>query len=191
MENFVYLLMDKETKEAMAIDSGWETSPIVRAAETEGMKVKYVVATHGHFDHIATIPELAKKLGAKRVAHVESELESDVRVKDGDKLTLGKSSVQVIHTPGHTRDSICLFDGENVFTGDTLFIGNCGRTDLPGGSAKQMFHSLHDVIMRLPPDTVIYPGHDYGDVPSRRLSEEVKSNPTLMAKTMEEFAGVE
>jgi hydroxyacylglutathione hydrolase len=191
MQNFDYLLMDEESRDAMAIDSGWETGPVVRAAEKEGMKVRYVVATHGHFDHVETLRDLAQRLGAKLVVHEASELEADVRVKDGDALILGKVPVRVIHTPGHTPDSICLFDGEEVFTGDTLFIGNCGRTDLPGGSTAQLFHSLHDVLMALPPGTMVYPGHDYGEVPSRRLGEEAKVNPTLLAKSLKEFTGVE
>src|SRR5271154_888489 len=191
MQNFDYLLMDEESRDAMAIDSGWETGPVVRAAEKEGMKVRYAVATHSHFDHVETLRDLAQRLGAKLVVHEASELEADVRVKDGDTLVLGKVPVRVIHTPGHTPDSICLFDGEEVFTGDTLFIGNCGRTDLPGGSTAQLFHSLHDVLMALPPRTMVYPGHDYGEVPSRRLGEEAKVNPTLLAKNLKEFTGVE
>jgi glyoxylase-like metal-dependent hydrolase (beta-lactamase superfamily II) len=191
MQNFDYLVMDRDSKEAMAIDSGWETKPVVKIAEKEGMKVKYVVATHGHFDHVETLRELAQQLGAKFVVHEASELEADIRVKDGDTLPLGKSSVRVIHTPGHTPDSISLYDGQHVFTGDTLFIGNCGRTDLHGGSAAKLFHSLHEVLMNLPPGTVIYPGHDYGDVPSRALGEEAKVNPTLFARNLGEFTGVE
>jgi glyoxylase-like metal-dependent hydrolase (beta-lactamase superfamily II) len=191
MQNFVYLLEDEKSKEAMAIDSGWETGPIVKAAEKEGMHVKYVVATHGHYDHVETLTELAHALGAKTVAHEASELKADVKVKDGDTLALGKTTVRVIHTPGHTPDSISLYDGENLFTGDTLFIGNCGRTDLPGGSPAQLFHSLHDVLSKLPPSTLVYPGHDYGDVPSRALGVEAKTNPTLLAKNLKEFTGVE
>ena len=191
MQNFVYLLVDDDSREAMVIDSGWETTPMVAAVEKAGAKVRYVVVTHGHFDHFETARELAERLGAKVVAHENSEIEPDVRVKDGDTLLLAKTPVRVIYTPGHTTDSMCLYDGSEVFTGDTLFIGNCGRTDLPGGSAESLFHSLHDVLMKLPPATVIYPGHDYGDVPSRRLDEESRSNPTLLARNLKEFTGVE
>jgi glyoxylase-like metal-dependent hydrolase (beta-lactamase superfamily II) len=191
MQNFDYLVMDSDSKEAMAIDSGWETGPVVKIAKKEGMNVKYVVATHGHFDHVETLRELAQKLGAKLVVHEASELEADIRVEDGDIFHLGKSSVKVIHTPGHTPDSISLYDGQHVFTGDTLFIGNSGRTDLPGGSTAKLFHSLHEVLMKLPQGTVIYPGHDYGDVPSRAMGEEAKVNPTLLARDLREFTGVE
>ncbi|MGP8125603.1 MAG: MBL fold metallo-hydrolase [Nitrososphaerales archaeon] len=187
MQNFVYLLADRRGGEALAIDSGWETAPIFDAAKEVGVKVKYAVATHSHFDHVSTLGELAGALGAKVVAHERSPIDHDVSVKGGDVLTVGKNEVKVIYTPGHTPDSICLYDGANLFTGDTLFIGNCGRTDLPEGSAEEMFRSLHDVILKLPPSTTIYPGHDYGDVPFRKLGEEAQSNPVLSARTYPEF----
>lgn len=190
MQNFVYLLVDEATKEAMVIDSGWETGPIVRISEAERFKVKFVVATHNHFDHTETIRELASKLGAKVVVHENSPIDHDITVKDGDTLQLGKKEVRVIYTPGHTKDSICLFDGANLFTGDTLFIGNCGRVDLPGGSSEEMFRSLHEVILKLPTETIIYPGHDYGEVPSRKLGEEAKLSPVLSARGYGEFFGV-
>lgn len=191
MQNFDYLLMDEDSKEGLAVDSGWETGPVVKAAIEEGTRVRYAVATHGHFDHIETLADLAAKLGARTAAHESSETLTEIRLRGGDRLALGKSTVEVIHTPGHTPDSICLFDGKHVFTGDTLFIGNCGRTDLPGGSTSQLFRSLHSVLMALPEETVIYPGHDYGEVPSRSLGEEMKLNPVLLAKNLREFEGVE
>ncbi|MGA2665877.1 MAG: MBL fold metallo-hydrolase [Nitrososphaerales archaeon] len=191
MKNFDYLLTEDVSGEAIAIDSGWETGPVVRAAREDGAKVVYVVATHGHYDHVETLAELAEKLEARTVAHEVSELATDVRVRDGDALRIGGVDVRVIHTPGHTPDSICLFDGSNLFTGDTLFIGNCGRTDLPGGSARELFHSLHSVLLSLPGKAVVYPGHDYGEVPSRSLEEEARKNPTLLARSLGEFAGVE
>jgi len=191
MKNFDYLLMDEATGEAIAVDSGWETAPVIAAAREGGMTVRYVVATHGHFDHVETLAELAGKLGAQTVSHEASDLKADLRVRGGDKLALGRESVRIIHTPGHTPDSICLFDGKNLFTGDTLFIGNCGRTDLPGGSTSELFHSLHSVLLALPGETMVYPGHDYGEVRSRRLSEEARLNPTLLARSLREFGGVE
>jgi glyoxylase-like metal-dependent hydrolase (beta-lactamase superfamily II) len=190
MQNFVYLLADSLGGEALVVDSGWETEPILDAVKEAHVRVKFAVATHNHFDHTASLRDLAEALGAKVVAHERSPIDHDISVKGGDVLAVGTIEARVIYTPGHTIDSICIYDGENLFTGDTLFIGNCGRTDLPGGSAEEMFRSLHDVILRLPPSTIIYPGHDYGDVPSRSLGEEALSNPTLSAKTYEEFFGV-
>jgi hydroxyacylglutathione hydrolase len=190
MQNFVYLLGEKEGGEALAIDSGWETEPIVKTAEDLGLHVKVAVATHNHFDHTATLNELAQAFGAKVAAHRLSPIDHSVSLKDGDVLTVGSGKVRVIHTPGHTEDSICLYDGHHLFTGDTLFIGNCGRIDLPGGSAEKMFNSLHEIILKLPPSTVIYPGHDYGDVPFRKLGDEAQSNPTLSVRSYRQFMGI-
>jgi hydroxyacylglutathione hydrolase len=186
MQNFVYLVMDEESKESMAIDCGWETEPIVKLASSEGMRVKYVCATHGHFDHVKTVDRLASELGAETVAFGGAG-GATISVRDGDVLKLGESAVRVIHTPGHTEDSVCYYDGSHLFTGDTLFIDAWGRTDLPGGSSAELFSSLHEVVMALPGSTVIYPGHDYGAVPFRTLDEESRSNPALRARTSKEF----
>lgn len=187
MQNFAYLLLDEESRQAMAIDSGWETEPIARLARAEKMRVKYVCATHGHYDHVKTMGRLAAELGAVTVAFEGSDVKPKVSVQDGDALKLGSRDVMVMHTPGHTEDSVCYYDGEHVFTGDTLFVGAWGRTDLPGGSPAKMFSSLHEVIMALPGGTLMYPGHDYGEVPFRTLGEEERKNPALRAKTLAEF----
>jgi hydroxyacylglutathione hydrolase len=187
MQNFAYLVEDERSKEAMAIDSGWETAPILKVARREGMRVKYVCATHGHFDHVNTMDKLASELGAATVAFSGSDVHPKAGVRDGDVLRLGEGEVRVIHTPGHTEDSVCYYDGSHLFTGDTLFIDAWGRTDLPGGSDAVLYSSLHEVIMALPGDTVVYPGHDYGHVPFRTLAEEARKNPALRAKTLAEF----
>jgi glyoxylase-like metal-dependent hydrolase (beta-lactamase superfamily II) len=185
MANFVYLVVDEKSGEAMVVDSGWETKPIEDAVKELGAKVKFVVATHEHFDHVSSLPELAAKLGAKVVAHANSPIQCDMRVEDGDRLKLGGASVKIMHTPGHTEDSICLYDGREVFTGDMLFVGAIGKFD--SERAEAMYTSLHDVIMRLPPSTVMYPGHDYGEVRFRTLGEEEVSNPFLMPKDLRSF----
>lgn len=190
MQNFIYLLADELTKEALVVDSGWEIQPITKLVSDRGYRVKYVLGTHQHFDHTETIHQLATKLGAQVVVHELSPLKSDRRVGDGDAISIGGQNIQVIHTPGHTEDSICIYDGKNLFTGDTLFIGAWGRTDLPGGSAETLYRSLHDKIMKLPGGTMLYPGHDYGDAPSRILGDEAKSNPALLAKSVEEFVAM-
>jgi glyoxylase-like metal-dependent hydrolase (beta-lactamase superfamily II) len=185
MANFVYVVMDEKTREAMVVDSGWETGPIEETVKHSGARVKYVVATHEHFDHVSSIPELASRLGAKVVAHENSPLECDIRVRDGDELKLGGSAVQVLHTPGHTEDSICLYDGKEVFTGDTLFVGTIGRFDRE--RAEAMYNSLHGILLGLPPKTIVYPGHDYGDARSRTLAEERITNPFLMTRDLRGF----
>ena len=187
MQNFAYLVEDERSREAIAIDSGWETEPIVRLASAEGMRVRYVCATHGHYDHVDTMGRLASELGAATVAFKGSDVDPKVSVLDGDILRLGESEVKVVHTPGHTEDSVCYYDGSHLFTGDTLFIEAWGRTDLAGGSTAKLFSSLHEIIMALPDSTVVYPGHDYGDVPFRTLGEESQKNPALRTRSLAEF----
>ena len=185
--NLVYLLVDEASGEALVVDSGWETRPILEAAARDGSKIRYVAATHGHFDHTGTLHELAEMCGAEVLVHENSTLEADRRLRDKDEILLGRGNLKVLYTPGHTEDSICLYDGKNLFTGDTLFIGGWGRTDLPGGSAEKIFRSLHDSIMKLPPTTVVYPGHDYGEVTHRTLAEEARKNPALLASDVRSF----
>ncbi|MDG6953606.1 MAG: MBL fold metallo-hydrolase [Nitrososphaerota archaeon] len=185
MSNLVYLAVDTTTRDAVVVDSGWETGPIEKAVAESGARVKYIVATHGHFDHVSTMEELAGKVGGKLVAHESSGARYDLKVRDGDLLEVGRAALRIIHTPGHTEDSICVYGGREVFTGDTLFVGTIGRFDRERAGA--MYSSLHDVIFRLPPETVLYPGHDYGEVRSRTLREERESNPYLGARDVGEF----
>jgi len=189
-QNFVYLLVDEPSAEAIAIDSGWEVDPIVSVVRDEKLDVRYAVATHHHSDHCASLWQLGRMFDAKVVAHSSSPAPHDLDVDDGDVLKVGRQQVRILHTPGHTEDSICLYDGKHLFTGDTLLIGSCGRTDLVGGSPRQMFRSLHSVILSLPPQTIIYPGHDYGEVPFRNLSVEARVNPALLAKNYREFSRI-
>jgi hydroxyacylglutathione hydrolase len=185
MANFVYLLMDSESHEALVVDSGWETGPILESAKAAGAKVNYAVASHEHFDHTSSLRELGDALGARVVAHHDSPIDCDLRVEDGDELRLGSAKVVVLHTPGHTEDSICLYDGSSLFTGDTLFIGTIGRFERP--RAEAMYRSLHQTILSLPQETMVYPGHDYGEVPWRTLGEEKITNPFLLTRDLREF----
>ena len=185
MANFVYVIVDETTREGIVVDSGWETDPILGAVADMGATVKFVVASHEHFDHTQTLSELAGRTGGKVVAHENSPLECDIRVTNGEEIRFGRSKVKVFHTPGHTHDSITLYDGKHAFTGDTLFIGTIGRMSL--STAESMYRSLYEIICRLPESTTIYPGHDYGDVPFRSLGEEKKSNPYLMAEDLRSF----
>src|SRR5207245_3330644 len=158
MKNFVYLLGDPLAREGLVVDSGWETQPILEAAESAGTRIKYVVATHGHFDHTLTLHELAEKCGAEVLIHENSSLEGGRRLRGDDQILAGEESVRGIHTPGHTEDSICLYDGKNVLTGGTGCIGGGGRADLEGGAAGKLFGSLGGAIVKRPRRTVIYRG---------------------------------
>jgi glyoxylase-like metal-dependent hydrolase (beta-lactamase superfamily II) len=186
-KNFVYLLVDEPSGESLVVDSGWGIDPIVAVVRSEKLELKYAVATHHHSDHAATLWQLGRTFDAKIVAHRSSPVPYDLGVDDGDTLKIGEKEVKILYTPGHTEDSICIYDGRNLFTGDTLLIGSCGRTDFVGGSPRKLYRSLHSVVLKLPPETVIYPGHDYGEVPFRTLSDEARLNPALLAKSYEEF----
>jgi glyoxylase-like metal-dependent hydrolase (beta-lactamase superfamily II) len=185
--NFVYLLIDEPSGEALAIDSGWDIDPIATVVRDEELDLKFAIATHHHSDHAATLWQLARMFDAKVVVHESSPLSHDLAVGHGDTLAIGKLKVRILHTPGHTDDSICVYDGRNLFTGDTVLIGTCGRTDMVGGSSKKLYNTLQSKILRLPRKTILYPGHDYGEAPFRRLSEEVRHNPELAAKSYPEF----
>jgi glyoxylase-like metal-dependent hydrolase (beta-lactamase superfamily II) len=186
-QNFVYLLVDEPSGEALAVDSGWEIEPIVTAVRTERLDLKYAVATHHHSDHTATLWQLARMFDTKVVAHRSSTISFDTGVDDGDTLKIGETEAKILHTPGHSEDSICVYDGKHLFTGDTLLVGRCGRTDLEGGSTMKLYRSIHSVILKLPPKTVIYPGHDTGEVPFSTLSAEVRLNPALQAEDYKKF----
>ncbi len=160
---------------------------ILRQCKELGLNVSYVINTHSHHDHVEGNEAVAKRTGAKIIMHEMSPSRKDVAVKDGDTVSIGSLKVRVIHTPGHCPDHICLLVNGIVLTGDTLFIGECGRTDLAGGSASEMYDSLFNKLMVLDDSTQVYPGHDYGSKPSSTIGDERKSNYTLKPRTKEEF----
>ena len=187
MQNFTYILEDEETKEAVVIDPSWELDLVIDTIEKNGLKVKYIVNTHHHFDHTVGNDAMAKNTNSKILQHKASTLKNDVHLSDGDKIKFGKSELLVIHTPGHSKDSISLVGDGKIFSGDTLFVGNCGRIDLPGGSARELYHSLFDVISKLDDNLVLYPGHNYGSSPSSTIGKEKKTNFVLQPRTENEF----
>ena len=187
-DNFSYIIADEDTKETAVVDSSYNADEIMKIVKTQKLKLKYVINTHGHSDHTAGNSELASFFGAKIVAHKQSKISHDISVDDGDTIYFGKISVKIIYTPGHTIDSICLLvDSQKLLTGDTLFVGECGRTDLPGGNAKSMYNSLFNKIRKLTDDVEVYPGHDYGVKTSSTIGEEKKSNYTLQPRNLTDF----
>jgi len=187
MENFSYIVGDEATRLAAVVDPGFDVERILELSERSGLKIKYIILTHEHMDHAQGGGELADKTGAKIVAHEKVALKKDVAVRDGDVLNLGGLKIDVIHTPGHTPGSICLLVDKKLITGDTLFVGGCGRVDLPGGSAEELYHSLFDRLMMLEEDVAVYPGHDYGPKPYSTIGYEKKTNYVLKPRTKEEF----
>jgi hydroxyacylglutathione hydrolase len=187
-DNFSYILADENTKEAAVVDSSFNATELIRIIKTNNFKLKYVINTHGHSDHTAGNVELQSIFRAKIVAHKLSKVNFDIPVVDEDMLNVGKVAIKVLYTPGHTVDSICLLmDNEKLLTGDTLFVGECGRTDLPGGNPKSMYDSLLNKLSMLDDSIEVYPGHDYGPKPSSTIGEEKKKNYTLKPRSLEDF----
>lgn len=187
MQNFTYVLEDEETKESVVIDPSWDLELVLEVIERNALKVKYIINTHHHFDHTIGNDAMIKHTKSKILQHESSTLKNDMRLSDGEKITFGKSELTVIHTPGHSKDSICLVGDGKIFSGDTLFVGNCGRIDLPGGSAKELYHSLFDTIYKLDDDLMLYPGHNYGNSPNSTIGKEKKTNFVLQPRTESEF----
>src|SRR3989304_5309340 len=188
MQNFTYLLEDEDTGEAIVIDPSWDLPDVIQTIERNNMKVKYIVNTHYHFDHTIGNDFMVKSTGAKIIQHKESAIKNDMKVSDGDKIKFGNSEITVFHTPGHSKDSICLDGDDKIFSGDTIFVGNCGRVDLPGGNARELYHSLFDVISKMNENYVLYPGHNYGSSVSSTIGKEKKTNFVLQPRTEDEFA---
>ena len=187
-DNFSYVIADDATQEAIVVDSSYNAGEITRILKAENLKLKYVISTHGHSDHTAGNQELRSTFGAKIVAHNLSRINANMTVADGDIIGIGSITVKVIHTPGHTPDGICLLvNNQKLLTGDTLFVGECGRTDLPGGNSKSMYESLFHKLLKLSDNVEVYPGHDYGPKPSSTIGEERRSNYTLEPRTLKEF----
>ena len=176
-----YIIADEVEKEAMVIDPGGEANKIIEMLQVLDVKLKYIYLTHCHGDHIGALKELKDKMGGKILIHrIESEnivnpevtlsyfigkegveLEADSRVNDKDKIHVGKIEFEVIHTPGHTNGSTCLYCAKEkmLFSGDTMFHGTWGRCDLPTGSFVNIMKSITEKLLKLPDDTIVYPGH--------------------------------
>ena len=187
MQNFSYIVEDTSTHEAIVIDPSWDLEKLTKTIDEQNLKIKYIVNTHWHDDHTRGNEELSKQLGAKIIQHEASQLKNDLTVSDGDSIEFGSSFLMVYHTPGHSKDSMCLLGGGKIFTGDTLFVGNCGRIDLPGGSAKELYHSLFDVLANFTDGLVLYPGHDYGSSSTSTIGKEKQTNPVMQRISEAEF----
>jgi glyoxylase-like metal-dependent hydrolase (beta-lactamase superfamily II) len=188
MANYTYIIADEDTDLAAVVDPSWELDKIFTALRKNGWTAKYVINTHSHFDHVLGNEQVASVSKAKIVQHESSKLEKDIAVKDGQIIELGKTNLRVLHTPGHSEDSMCLvLDEKFVLTGDTLFVGTCGRIDLPGSDPSKMYHSLIDVVCKLDESLVVYPGHNYGSSETSTIGRERATNYVLQPRTKEQF----
>jgi hydroxyacylglutathione hydrolase len=199
MAVFSYLLSCPETKEALIIDPAGNEEQLVKRIKEKNLKLKYIVNTHGHSDHTGGNAKMKKLTGAAIVLHAaddglfrspeavafgrqmgfEPSPPADKTVADGDELVIGNVALKVIHTPGHTPGGICLLAKGNLFTGDTLFVGGIGRTDLPGSDHRLFMNAIKDKLLTLPDETIVWPGHDYGPNTSSTIGLEKIANPWL------------
>jgi len=185
-DNFAYLIGDEGSGLAAVVDPSGNQRTILHCLKQNGFKLAYVFLTHSHPDHTSGMDYLTKKTGAKVVAHESSLVTTDLTVADGQKMQLGRLTIEIMHTPGHTPDGICVIVDGKIMTGDTLFVRECGRTDLGGGDSADLYDSLNR-IKALPEDMEVWPGHDYGPKPSSTIGEEVRENYTLEDRILEEF----
>lgn len=183
-----YILVDEDTKDCVIIDAGGDADKIETAVESMIGKPKYVILTHGHFDHVGGVEEICSKYNIPfYISRADEEyMEKDssvfgtlpkasVYIKEGDTIKLGSYEIKVIETPGHTKGGLCFFVDNKVFTGDTLFQGSVGRTDFPGGDMNEIISSIKNKLLPLGDDVEVYPGHG----PSSSIRFEKMRNPYL------------
>jgi len=205
MQNFVYLVGDPAARECVVVDPAWEIDTIVETAERDGMRLVGALVTHTHQDHVGGsleswgmpgripgVEDLLERVPLKVYVH-KAEREflrgfgSDlVQVDNHDTLDIGQLTLTFMHTPGHTPGSQCFLVGDRLVSGDTLFIGSCGRTDLPGSDPSDMYYSLTQRLAALPDDTILLPGHNYGG-PSSTIGDEKRGNPFMRFAALGDF----
>jgi len=197
MANFCYLVGDEGSQTCALIDPAFETNRILATVNDLGYRVTHIINTQGHSDHTAGNEAIKSATDAKLLIHADDagrlgkvlhstfsrvlggkgSPRADGLLQDNDIIHIGAVRLKVLHTPGHTAGGICLYSEGHVFTGDSLFVGAVGRTDLPGGSMIQLLSSIHEKIYSLPGGTVVWPGHDYGPTPSSTVQQEKDTNP--------------
>jgi hydroxyacylglutathione hydrolase len=201
MEIFCYVLGDEASRTCALVDPAFETRKILDIVQKEGYRVTHLINTHGHADHVAGNAAIKAATNAELIIHEHDAKRlttfinklfaralggrgsppANRLVKDGDTIEIGKTKLLVIHTPGHTPGGICLYAKGHVITGDTLFVGGVGRTDLSGGSANDLLRSIRERLYTLPPDTIVWPGHDYGPQSTSTIEREKRTNPFTAA----------
>jgi len=192
LQNFCEILFCPETREAAVVDPAFEMDRLLHEVAKRDLTVKLALITHTHHDHIDGVGELCDKTGAavvvnpREAAAVRAPGRTLIDAVDGQDIAVGRRGVRALTTPGHTVGGTCYLADGFVVTGDLLFVGGCGRTDFTGGDTAQMWNSLQR-LTRLPEETRVYPGHDYGDTPTSTIAHELRTNRFLRCATFEEF----
>lgn len=209
MANFVYLVGDDQKRECMVVDPAWDIPGIIDVVDREGMRLTGALVTHYHPDHVGgsifghNIAGLAEFVSKRSVKVHVNELESDgvklvtglsesdlEKHRGGDEIAIGDITLSFLHTPGHTPGSQCFLAAGALVSGDTLFIGGCGRVDLPGGDPDAMYHSLTQVLAKLPSDTVLFPGHNYASKPVSTIGDERRENHYLRISSLDDWRNI-
>lgn len=176
-----YIVSDSDSSEGFIIDPGGDAEELLEIIKNNNLSIKFIILTHGHFDHTGAVNSIKKTLGIpvytnQSDSYLLSEgITIDSHIKDGDTKAFGNESLVIIETPGHTPGSITIKVDDCIFTGDTLFAGSVGRTDLPGGSHSTLIKSIKEKLTVLPDHTKVYPGHG----PSSTIGREKMQNPFL------------
>jgi len=192
LQNFCEILFCPETREAAVVDPAFEVDRLLQEAAKRDLTVKLALITHTHHDHIDGVGELCDRTGAavvvnpREAAAVRAPGRTLIDAADGQDIAIGRRGVRALFTPGHTVGGTCYLADGFVVTGDVLFVGGCGRTDFTGGDTAQMWNSLQR-LTRLPEETRVYPGHDYGDTPTSTIAHELRTNRFLRCATLDEF----
>lgn len=184
--NYGYVAADEATQKAVIIDPSYSPEQLIAFATEQGCTIEYVFNTHGHYDHTNGNEAVKRLTGKTALLLGDTDPQTGITVADNARFPLGDLEIVVLHTPGHTNDSICFYIGDAVFTGDTLFVGKVGGTDF-GKQAKTEYDSLHQKLMKLSDNTRVFPGHNYGVAPESTIAHERETNPFLIRPDFEAF----
>jgi hydroxyacylglutathione hydrolase len=188
MDNFTYAIIDEANRKSIIVDPSWDLEIIFEFLEKNGLENTFIINTHSHFDHVLGNDQVVRRTGAKIIQHKSSPLKKDIGVNDGESIKFGESEIKIIHTPGHSADSICLIiDGKILLSGDTLFVGSCGRLDLPGSDPNEMYNSVYGKLIGLDGNLIVYPGHHYGSTKTSTLGKEKSTNFVFKFQSRQEF----
>ena len=194
MENFVYLLHDHSSDTAAIVDPAWDVEEVLALAHSKDIRITDILLTHSHHDHVNGIEKVLDHTDAQiHLLKAEAQFWGKALVKPalhhgGDRIPLGKTVIEILHTPGHTPGSACFHLGNDLIAGDTLFVFGCGRCDLKGGDPEQMFTTLKRIKSELPGSTVLHPGHNYSPAhPTSTMDAQCDGNPFLHFDAADDF----